>query len=63
MGSSKVVLKEFKYYGNRRDRREDYIELMETQAIAEFMAKRFNRVVPLGAKKIEFLNVSIVDPL
>ena len=63
VGSSKVVLKEFKYYGNRRDRREDYIELMETQAIAEFMAKRFNRVAPPGAKKIEFLNVSIVDPL
>ena len=58
VGSNKVVLKEFKHYGKGRDRREDYIELMETQAIAEFMASRFNKVAPPGAKKIEFLNVS-----
>ena len=31
---SKVVLKEFKHYGGGRDRREDYIEIMETQMIA-----------------------------
>ena len=55
--STKAVLKEFKYCGIGRDRREDYIELMETQAIAEFMASRFNKVAPKGAKKIEFLNV------
>ena len=55
--SSKAVLKEFKHCGIGRDRREDYIELMETQAIAEFMASRFNKVAPKGAKKIEFLNV------
>ena len=53
-----IVLKEFKHVGKGRDRREDYIGIMETQAIAAFMANAFNKISPSGSKEIQFLNVS-----
>ena len=55
----KIVLKEFKHTGSGRDRRSDYVEIMETQCVAAFMASEFNKVAPLGSKRIEFLHVSI----
>ena len=53
-----IVLKEFKHVGRGRDRREDYIGIMETQTIAATMAQQFNRIAPPGSKVIEFLDVS-----
>lgn len=56
-----IVLKEFKYFGEGRDRREDYIQIMEAQAIAAFMAKEFNKVSPNGSKNIFFLKVGCIN--
>ena len=58
MKNEDIVLKEFKHVGRGRDRREDYIGIMETQTIAAAMAETFNRIAPKGSKEIEFLNVS-----
>ena len=55
----KIVLKEFKHTGSGRDRRSDYVEIMETQCVAAFMASEFNKVAPAGSKRITFLHVSI----
>ena len=55
----KIVLKEFKHTGSGRDRRSDYVEIMETQCVAAFMASEFNKVSPPGSKRITFLHVSI----
>ena len=52
-----IVLKEFKHFGASRDRREDYIEIMETQAVSAFLANEFNRIAPKGSKEIQFLHV------
>ena len=57
----KIVLKEFKHTGSGRDRRSDYVEIMETQCVAAFMASEFNKVAPAGSKKITFLHVSVVQ--
>ena len=57
----KIVLKEFKHTGSERDRRSDYVEIMETQCVAAFMASEFNKVAPAGSKKITFLHVSVVQ--
>ena len=54
----KIVLKEFKHFGSGRDGREDYIQNMETQCVAEYLAEAFNRQTPVGSKKITFLKVS-----
>ena len=54
-GDRRIVLKEFKHLG--RDRRKDYVEIMETQAIAAYLANSFNGIAPRGTKKIEFLGV------
>ena len=54
----KIVLKEFKHTGSGRDRRSDYVEIMETQCVAAFMASEFNKVAPPGSKRITFLHVS-----
>ena len=56
-GDRMIVLKEFKHSGRGRDRRRDYIEIMETQAIAAYLANSFNEISPRGTKKIEFLGV------
>ena len=53
-----IVLKEFKHIGHGRDRREDYIEVMETQTIAAYLAAEFNKIAPEGSKAIHFLHVS-----
>ena len=55
----KIVLKEFKHTGTGRDRRSDYVEIMETQCVAAFMASEFNKVAPPGSKRITFLHISI----
>ena len=55
----RIVLKEFKHTGSGRDRRSDYMEIMETQCVAAFMASEFNKLAPSGSKKISFLDVSI----
>ena len=52
-----IVLKKFKHFGAGRDRRDDYIEIMETQAVAAFLANEFNRIAPKGSKEIQFLHV------
>ena len=52
-----IVLKEFKHSGTGRDRREDYIEIMETQAVAAFLATEFNMIAPKGSKEIQFLHI------
>ena len=55
-----IVLKEFKHIGHGRDRRQDYIEVMETQAITPYLASEFNKIAPKGSKAIHFLHVSNV---
>jgi hypothetical protein len=54
-----IILKEFKHMGSGRDRQGDYIEIMETQMVAAFLAKAFNKVSPRKVKKIDFLSVSV----
>ena len=54
----KIVMKEFKCLEDGRDRREDYIEIMETQCTATYLAAEFNKVSPKKQKKIQFLQVS-----
>jgi Alpha-kinase family len=44
-----------------RDCRGDYIMIMEAQAIAAYMAAEFNKIRPLSAKKIAFVEVSVVQ--
>ena len=56
-GKESIVLKEFKHIGRGRDRRGDYIEIMETQAIAAYLANEFNKIAPPGSKEIQFLHV------
>ena len=53
----KLVLKEFKFDEEGRDRREEYIEIMETQCTAAYLANEFNKVSPRRSKQIEFLQV------
>ena len=53
----KLVLKEFKFDEEGRDRREEYIEIMETQFTAAYLANEFNKVSPWKTKHIEFLQV------
>ena len=55
--SAKIVLKEFKRLEEDRDRREDYIEIMETQSTAAYLSTEFNKVSPERQKKIQFLQV------
>ena len=53
----KLALKEFKYNEEGRDCREEYIEIMETQCTAAYLANEFNKVSPGKSKHIEFLQV------
>eukprot|EP00092_Neocalanus_flemingeri_P012286 GFUD01013244.1.p1 GENE.GFUD01013244.1~~GFUD01013244.1.p1 ORF type:complete len:679 (-),score=176.64 GFUD01013244.1:244-2280(-) len=59
--NEKIVLKEFKHFGSGRDRRTDYIEIMETQCVAAFLAMEFNKLAPTGSKKINFIVVSVAQ--
>ena len=61
--SDKIVLKEFKCLEDGRDRREEYIEIMETQCTAAYLAAEFNNVSPKKQKKIQFLQVSRINNL
>ena len=53
-----IVLKEFKHFGFGRDRREEYISIMETQYVATLLAAKFNKVAPKACKSIKYLQVS-----
>ena len=53
----KLVLKEFKFDEEGKDRREEYMEIMETQCTAAYLANEFNKVSPRRSKLIEFLQV------
>lgn len=53
-----IVLKEFKYFGMGRDRREEYMGIMETQFTAAILAAEFNKLTPGNSKDICFLPVS-----
>ena len=54
--SETIVMKRFKEHDNR-DGKQQYIELMETQYTAAYMATEFNKVSPAGSKEIRFLKV------
>ena len=56
-GKESIVLKELKYIGRGRDRRVDYIEIMETQAIAAYLENELNKIAPPGTKEIQSLHV------
>ena len=49
-----ISLKKF----TNKCRHQDYIEVMETQTIAGYLASEFNKIAPRGSKAIHFLNVS-----
>lgn len=53
-----IVLKEFKHHELGRDRREEYMQIMETQFTAGVLADEFNKIAPSGSKKLCFLPVS-----
>ena len=53
----KVVLKEFKFVGIGRDRRDEYISIMETQYVASLLAAEFNNHAPETCKRIKYLQV------
>ena len=53
----KLVLKEIKFDEEGRDRREEYIEIVETQCTAAYLANEFNKVFPRRSKLIQFLQV------
>ena len=50
-----IVIKEFKHVGCGGDRRSDYIEIMETQCVAAFMATEFNKVARTRPNQIFFM--------
>ena len=58
-----VVFKTFKYVLEKTsgDGRDDFQALVETQAVANFMAKKFNKVKPDEVKDIHFLNVNLIE--
>ena len=53
-----IVLKEFKHLGMGRDRREEYMGIMEIQFTAAVLAAEFNKITPSNSKNIHFLEVS-----
>ena len=58
-----VVFKTFKYVYERTsgDGREDFLDVVETQAISNYLAKEFNKVKPSEAKSIDFLDVKLME--
>ena len=56
-GKESIVWKEFQHIGRGRNRRGDYIEIMETQAIAAYLVNEFTKIAPPGSKEIQFLHV------
>ena len=61
--SATVVFKTFKHVYERLsgDGREDFLNLVETQAISNYLAGEFNRIKPGDAKTIRFLDVKIME--
>jgi hypothetical protein len=51
----------FQRVERNRDCRQHYIQIMETQVLAAFMAAEFNKLLPPNAKKIAFLDVGVVQ--
>ena len=58
-----VVFKTFKYVyeGGAGDGREDFLNLVEGQAISNYLAGQFNKVKPAEAKEVHFLDVKLVE--
>ena len=44
-----------------KDYRQDCIDIMETQGVASIMAEEFNKIAPSFAKKIFFIEVSVME--
>ena len=61
--SATLVFKTFKHiYGSGMgDGRDHYLTMVETQAIALYLSKEFNRIKPKDAKDIHFLDVKLVE--
>ncbi len=58
-----VVFKTFKHVYERLsgDGREDVLHVVETQAVANHLAKEFNKVKPIDAKPVVFLDVKLIE--
>ena len=54
-----IVLKEFKKIA-KQDCRSEYISIMETQCVADYLASEFNKKTPAYSKNLRFLEVSII---
>ncbi len=62
-GPATVVLKTFKYeyeYSSG-DGRDNFLNMVETQAISKYFTDKFNSIKPSEAKEITFLDVKIVE--
>ena len=60
-----VVFKTFKHVYERTsgDGREDFLNLVETQAISNYLANEFNKIKNTEAKDIHFLDVRLIEVL
>ncbi len=58
-----VVLKSFRHHFDYSfgDGREDFLNMVETQSISDFFARRFNSMKPPEVKEIHFLDVKLVE--
>lgn len=61
----KTVLKEYKTIGNGSNKTEKYLELLDCQTVAEYLAKKFNKLPAIAdrapvVKKIKFIMTKLV---
>jgi hypothetical protein len=61
----KVVLKEYKRIGNGSNTKDKYLELLDCQTVAEYLAQEFNKLPPITnstaiVKKIKFIMTKLV---
>lgn len=56
----RIVVKEFKHISTGKDRKKDYIKIMEAQAVTAIMACEFNKMSPRGLKDIHCNHVSSI---
>ena len=61
----KVVLKEYKRIGNGTNTKDKYLELLDCQTIADYLAQEFNKLPPIAkstavVKKIKFIMTKLV---
>jgi len=57
-----IVLKEFKKIA-KQDCRSEYISIMETQCVADYLASEFNKKTPAYSKNLRFLEVSVLQEI